>query len=44
MAYTKCVFPKMGTKFHQLKGKKGGLTPEEWQKKRQETIKKNPLW
>ena len=38
-------FPKMGTKFHQIgKKKKGGLTSEQSRKKRQETIKNNPLW
>ena len=45
MSYKKCTFPKLGTKFHQIgKKKKGGLTSEERQKKRQETIKKHPLW
>ena len=45
MAYKKHTFPKLGRKFHQLgKKKKGGLPPAEWQKKRQEIIKKNPLW
>ena len=43
--YKKCNFPKMGTKRHQLgKKKEGSMTPEEHQKKRQETIKKHPLW
>ena len=41
----KNYFPKMGTKFHQLgKKKKGGLSSEKWQEKRQKTIKENPLW
>ena len=39
MAYKKHTFPKLGRKFHQLgKKKKGGLTPAEWQKKRQEIM------
>tara|TARA_R110002051_G_scaffold325708_1_gene430372 strand:- start:2798 stop:2932 length:135 start_codon:yes stop_codon:yes gene_type:complete len=42
---SKCTFPKLGTKFHQLgKKKKGGLSSEQWREKREKIIKENPLW
>jgi len=42
---SKCTFPKLGTKFHQLgKKKKGALTSKQHIERRAKIIKENPLW